>query len=134
MIQPTKNLLAANSKHSLGPIDGPVEAFNPTAGINTSNSGDLIVKLITSVIGFLTIVAGLAFLLYFLMGGISWLTAGGERDRVEKAKNQMTSAVIGLIVVIASITIASIVGQVLGIDILFINQNPTDTINNFSPN
>lgn len=117
---------------SLGEIDGP-SGFDPDVTGNSVTAGAQIVKLISSVIGFLTIVAGLGFFLYFLLGGLSWLTAGGERDKVEKAKNQMTNAAIGLIIVIAATTISALVGQVLGIDILFINQTPDATIEGLSP-
>jgi hypothetical protein len=50
---------------------------------------------------------------------------------VEKAKNQMTAAAIGLIIVIAAYSIIGIVGNVLGIDLLM--SNPTKTIQNISP-
>lgn len=72
----------------------------------------------TTVLSFLTIVAGLAFLLYFVLGAISWITSGGDAQKVEAAKNQMTAAAIGLIAVISAYTIAGIVSLVLGINIL----------------
>ena len=49
----------------------------------------------------------------FILGGLSWITSSGEREKVEKAKKQMTSAAIGLIIVVASYSIAFIIGTVL---------------------
>ena len=41
------------------------------AGTGTEN-------LISTVIGFLTIVSGLAFIIYFIIAGFSWITAAGD--------------------------------------------------------
>jgi hypothetical protein len=80
--------------------------------------------LITMVVGFLTIVAGLAFLIYFMIGGLSWLTAGGDKGKVETAKQMMTNGAIGMIIVVAAYGIVWIVGELLGIDIL----NPAEML------
>ncbi|OGV97159.1 hypothetical protein A2W24_00435 [Microgenomates group bacterium RBG_16_45_19] len=85
-------------------------------------------KLLTMVVGFLTIVAGLAFLIYFIIGGLGWVTAGGDKGKVEKAQSMMTNGVIGMIVVVAAYGITWIVGQVLGIDIL----NPAELLGNLT--
>jgi hypothetical protein len=85
-------------------------------------------SILSMVVGFLTIVAGLAFLIYFVIGGLTWVTAGGDAKKTETAKTYMTSGVIGLIVVVASYSIVWLVGKVLGIDIL----NPTTTINSLT--
>ncbi len=73
---------------------------------------------ISTIVGVLTVVAGLGFLLYFLLGGLTWITAGGDKNNTAKAQKQMTDATIGLIVVVVAYFIAGIVGFVLGIDIL----------------
>jgi len=75
-------------------------------------------NIISNVLVVLTIVAGLSFLIYFLLGGISWITAGGQKDKVETAKTMMTNGAIGLIIVVLSYSIVWIVGQVLGLNIL----------------
>ena len=82
--------------------------------------------LASTIFGFLTTVAGLAFLLYFALGAITWITSGGEPQKLEAARNQMIAAGIGLVAVIAAYTVAGIVAIVLGIDIL----NPTLMLQN----
>jgi len=73
-----------------------------------------------------TVVAGLSFILYFLLGGLNWITAGGDKGKIEKAKGMMTNGAIGMIVIAVSYAITYIVGKALGIDIL----NPATIINN----
>ncbi|HUW21519.1 MAG TPA: hypothetical protein VMW41_02505, partial [Candidatus Bathyarchaeia archaeon] len=67
------------------------------------------------------------FVLYFLLGGLQWVTSSGEADKVEKAKKEMTNAAIGMIIVVAAYGIIFVVGRVLGMEIL----NPADYIINF---
>jgi len=100
----------------LGNIQG-LGAFQP----NPAAPGDApaqIVNLITSVYTFLTILAGLSFILYFVLGAIKWISSAGDAQKVTSAREQMTAAAIGLIAVIASYAVVGIVGLFLGIDLL----------------
>ncbi len=58
------------------------------------------------------------FLLYFIFGGLTWLSAGGEKGKAEAARTQLTNAAIGLIIVILAQFIVAIAGGVLGLKIL----------------
>lgn len=108
-------------------IEGP-GGFAPT---NPADGGTRFAAFASSMFGLLTILAGLAFLLYFVLGAINWITSSGEQQKVEGAKNQMTAAAIGLVIVIAAYGIAGVVGAVLGINLLL--DNPTQTIEDLSP-
>lgn len=90
--------------------------YQPGAGIAGSTSA--IEKLISNVLVVLTIVGGIAFILFFLLGGLNWITAGGDKGKIEKAKGMMTNGAIGLIVIAVSYAIVWIVGKALGLDIL----------------
>ena len=88
-------------------------------GLNSECTiGSRFATLVSTMLGFLTILAGLAFLLYFLLGAIQWITSNGDPQKVESAKNQMTAAGIGLVAAISAYVVAGIVSIVLGIDIL----------------
>jgi len=98
----------------LAPIEG--------SGRWSETGGDASIKnlekIFSTVIGFLTIFAGLYFMVSFLIGAIGWTTAGGETDKIETAKKRMTNGAIGLIIVVAAYSIIFIIGEVLGLDIL----------------
>lgn len=98
--------------------------YQPGSGIEGSTSA--IEKLISNVLVVLTLVGGIAFALYFLMGGLNWITAGGDKAKIEKAKGMMTNGAIGLIVIAVSYAIVWIVGKALGIDVL----EPGKALNN----
>lgn len=117
-----KNLLAQNQNHPLGNITTP-GGYQP--GTDLPGATSAVEKLISNVLVVLTVVAGISFVLYFLMGGLNWITAGGDKGKIEKAKGMMTNGAIGMIVIAVSYAITYIVGAALGIDIL----NPGTIIN-----
>lgn len=104
--------LAQNPTITLG--DRPIQG---TGGFQVGDYTKLN-SFISTIIGVITVVAGLAFLLYFAIGGLKWITSSGEKAKSEEAKTELTQAAIGLIVVAVSYFIAGIVGGVVGLDIL----------------
>lgn len=69
--------------------------------------------ILTFLIRFLFIIAGLAALLYLLLGAISWITSGGNKESVENARNKIMNAVIGLILVFVVLAIVVLLENVL---------------------
>lgn len=58
------------------------------------------------------------FLLYLAWGAIEMSISGGNKDRVEGAKDKIQNAFIGLALLAGSFALIKAVGFVLGIDIL----------------
>src|SRR3989344_3822943 len=102
------------------PITGPgAKNFQPDLSSSGASAGGKPIEQFLSVLlGFFTIVGGLMFLMYFVFGGLAWLSAGGDKGKVEGARTQLTNAAIGLIIVIVSQAIIGIVSGVLGLSIL----------------
>lgn len=106
---------------------GPLQ-FEGFAPINSLVSFNLnIVASLTITI--LTIIAGLAFIIYFMLGAFKWITSGGDQNKTEEAKRQLTQAAIGIIVVVVSYFVIDIVGRILGFNIL----SPGSTLNTILP-
>ena len=63
------------------------------------------------------ILAGLALLFFFILGGIGMIASAGQNDpqKAEQARKTLTSAVIGFVIVFASYWIVKLIGQLLGI-------------------
>ena len=58
--------------------------------------------IITSVLS----IIGVLFLILAIYGGYTWMTARGNEEAVEKAKNTLTNAIIGIVIVLASYAIS----------------------------
>lgn len=85
----------------------------PITGMSGSPEKDLSALISVAVQSFI-IVAALAALIYMLWGALEWVTSGGEKDKVAKAQQKITNAVIGVIAVVVAFTIFSVVaGRVL---------------------
>lgn len=81
-------------------------------------------SFLSSIVTSITVFAGLAFVLYFTLGALKWITAGGDKTQVTASKESMTQATIGLIAVVVSFFVIGIVGAVLGLNIF----NPFNTL------
>lgn len=86
-------------------------------------------KIISNVLGAMTIAAGIYFILVFMIGAWGWMTAGGNKETLQKAQNRIVYAMIGLALVVAAYGLISIVGTILGLPIL----NPKEVIEQISP-
>lgn len=75
-------------------------------------------SILSTIVTTLSVVGGLAFVIFFTLGGLKWLTAGGDKTKVQEAQTQMTQGVIGLVAIVAGLFVVGIVGGVLGIDFL----------------
>ena len=63
---------------------------------NTNNIQTLIGTIIKAVLG----VVGSLALVMFIYGGLLWMTAAGNEERITKAKQILIAALIGLIIII----------------------------------
>jgi hypothetical protein len=70
------------------------------------------------IIGVITLVAGLWFLFQFIIGGLNYLSAGGDKHAVEAAQQRLQNAIVGLIIVIIATVVVGLFGTILGLDIL----------------
>lgn len=66
----------------------------------------------------LIIVGGLAFILYFLWGGLQWIMAGGDKSKIEEARGKITQGLIGLAILAASFVIIKFLQSAIGIELL----------------
>ena len=67
------------------------------------------------------LVGGLAFLLFFLQGGLNWITAGGDKGKIEEARGKITQGLIGLAVLAASYVIIKFIESAIGLNLLNIS-------------
>lgn len=107
---------------------GNIKGLGPfgfeTKDVSGPETSTQLSSILSTIVTTLTIVGGLAFVIFFTLGGLKWLTAGGDKTKVQEAQTQMTQGVIGLVAMVAGLFVVGIVGGVLGIDFL----NPFKTL------
>lgn len=109
-------MLAQSLKNVGGGAGGftSLETIQNLTGFKTpSTVGELIGKILPYVVG----VAGILLLVYLVLGGLQMMTSRGDPKAVEAAKAKITNAIIGIVIVILSVGIVVLLGQVLKIPV-----------------
>jgi len=99
----------------LGPI---AAAFCGIRAGDITKVGTKLNSTISAIIGFLTIIAALWFLIQFIIAGYGWINAGGDKNNATLAWTKITNSIVGLLVVVAAWVIAGVLGELMGIKIL----------------
>jgi len=76
-------------------------------GLHDPLGGQDVPTLIGSFIRFALGIVGALFLLMFVYGGIMWMIAGGDSERLKKAKHTLVNAVLGMVIIMTSYAIVS---------------------------
>jgi len=79
---------------------------------------DNIGTLISGVIGLALLIAGILVFGYLVWGGIQWILSGGDKAKVEEARNRITAALVGLGIVAAAWAVMKLIEFFFGITIL----------------
>ncbi|PIY79616.1 MAG: hypothetical protein COY81_01635 [Candidatus Pacebacteria bacterium CG_4_10_14_0_8_um_filter_43_12] len=75
-------------------------------------------NLVGDILQIVMVVALLLLLFFLVTGAIQWITSGGDSGKVEQARNKMMYAVIGIIILSASVAVFLFVQYILGIEVL----------------
>jgi len=101
------NVLAQQATIALDPGTGFEDIANITVG-----------SIISGAIQLILIVAALIFFFLLIIGGIRWMTAGGDKEKAGAARGQLTSALIGLAIVFAAWAIIRLIEVLFGVSII----------------
>lgn len=87
---------------------------NPSATCETdSNATEKLNDLVRSVINLLSIIVGVIAVIMIIVGGLRYITSGGNDTSVTSAKNTILYAVIGLIIVaLAQVIVRFVLNQI----------------------
>jgi hypothetical protein len=85
---------------------------NPIPSLD--NLGDVFNVLL----GLAFFVAGALMFFNLVIGGIQWITSGGDAKQLDSARGRITNSIVGLIIVVAAFAIALILERVFGISLV----------------
>ena len=57
-------------------------------------------------------IGAIMVLVFFIWGAMEWISSGGEKGKVENARNRITQAVIGLIVLVGAYAIIGFISEI----------------------
>jgi len=109
-----ERILAADLPGIFGTVKPPIQGM-------PSDPVEAISRFFSFGVKAFIIVCSLVMLLYMLWGAFDWIASSGEKDKIAKAQNKITNAVIGIVILIAVLSIFGLVtGDILGI---IVNNN-----------
>lgn len=96
----------------------PESIHNPVLeNFGTGEGADILAQLIANFLKITFSLAGLVLLAMLLWGGIQWLTAGGDKEKLSKAQGRIASALIGFIIFMSLFAIINYLLPALGIEL-----------------
>jgi len=85
----------------------------PKFGIFDLNETQDLNEIIAWFYYFIISIAGISAFFTFIQGGFQWLTSGGSAGKITEAKEKLTSAVLGLIIILSSYLILQVINPEL---------------------
>ncbi len=84
----------------------------------TKPKGSNIGAIISDLLKYIFPLSGLLLLFFLISGGFDLMTAAGDPKKTEQAKEKITAAIVGFIIVFVAFWIWQLVRYILGIDIV----------------
>src|SRR3989344_2142708 len=98
------------------PSASPIVVKAPP-GVETTS--DVILNIPQFLITVVLVIGVVLAIIFILISGIQWILSGGDEKQIEGARKRLTYSIIGLVVIIISAVIVSLVFYLLGIDAEF---------------
>lgn len=105
-------ILAQNSS-TQAPAGSTTIGINQPENFKVADVGVAIKNVINAAL----VIAALLAFIYLILGGIQWITSGGDKSAMESARNKITQAIVGLIIVAAAYAVMNLVASFLGLNI-----------------
>lgn len=113
MVHPTK--LLADVSYNL---EGSTTI--PTSGTEATTMAE---KLLSNILGILTIVAVIYFVLQIIFAGYGFLSSEGDVKKMEMNRSRLTNGILGFFIIVVAIAVVSLLSQLLGLgNVLDLNQ------------
>jgi uncharacterized membrane protein len=93
--------------------------LTPESDSEFSNLANLTVpRIVSGAIQLILVIAALVAFVFLIIGGIKWVTSGGDKEKTAGAQRTLTAALVGLVIVFAAWAIMKLLETFFGIEIL----------------
>jgi hypothetical protein len=88
----------------------------PVFAVENPIKFDTLGALLGGVFTFILGIVGALALIFLAIGGIQYMTSGGDKFAVEAARGRITAAVVGLLVVFGAWLVINVIGTFMGVE------------------
>ena len=110
------------AQHTTGP-DFNIDVPGPYIGLQNLRPSQYATTIVNLLLG----AAGVLSFIFLLWGGLQWITAGGDKDAIEKARRKILQSLIGLAIVFSAYAIMYIIRVTFQINVIQIRFRPLGT-------
>jgi hypothetical protein len=111
----THDLLAQSV--DIGSIQ-PVSGARQPANLENATVLSTLELWVSDIVGVITILGTLFFIVYAFTAAFAWITAAGDKGKIEKAKDRLVWSTLGLILIVATYAIIGLIGGIVGLELL----------------
>lgn len=106
--------MAINTKLLAATLTGPGPAVaNETQAVNQLG------KIISTIIGLLTIIAVIFFIIQIIFAGYGYMSAQGDEAKLKAARKRLTDNILGLTIVVIAYGVGAFFAKTLGLGDVF---------------
>lgn len=99
------------------PVFAAEEKIKIKEGVPAGLSNLTVPALVSGFIRLAVVAAAVIFFFWLILGGIQWIISGGDKQKTEAARGQITSALVGLVIVFSAWAIAQLIKTLFNVDI-----------------
>lgn len=104
-----------NTGGGISNVESVFGKITPPQFIQNIGSGEKgISKIITTILNIIYTVSAIVFVFMVVWSAWQWITSGGEKDKVAAARQRLTYAIIGIVILAVSALVITIIGQIVG--------------------
>ena len=92
-------------------------------GFESGNADSFLEKLIPNGVTLIFVGGSIFFFFQLIWGAVSWVISGGDKGSLESAKNRLSHAIIGFVLLIASFALIGLIENFFKINILRIDMS-----------
>jgi cytochrome bd-type quinol oxidase subunit 2 len=74
-------------------------------------------EMVANILNIIIGLAGVVLLLMLIGGGFGYITSGGDKEKAAKAKNTLTYAILGLVVILGAWLIIRLIEEFTGLNL-----------------
>ncbi len=89
-----------------------------SANFGTGGANLALASIIVTIWRAAITLGGLALLVMLIVGSLEWITAGGDKGKIQAARDRITQSVIGMLVLAGTVAISVFISGILGINLL----------------
>lgn len=92
-----------------------LEGYGPTVSDPVSQ----VENILSTVIGFLSIVAVIFFVIQVILAGYGFISGQGDEKKIEASRKKLTDGILGLTIVVVAFGVGAFISKLLGLGNVF---------------